>query len=183
MGDAALDGDMQALTSYVKERVAAKGATFIDIRTPFLGPDGKYAERGPDDTGADRRLRESDGVTFFKVGNNRLGQIALAALNAAPLAAAPAPDAATSPDAAIVAPDADQNPIIGQQGMDDTVVANATVGLSAAVAGDKAARQAASDSIIGIAAAKGSNAEALFSTGLAGVAPAGRFDDFSAVGN
>ena len=181
---------MQALTSYVKERVAAKGAIFVDIRTPFLGPDGKYAERGPDDTGADRRLRESDGVTFFKVGNNRLGQIALAALNAAPLApaAAPAPDAATLPDAAsgapiAVAPDADQNPIIGQQGMDDTVVANATVGLSAAVAGDKAARQAASDSIIGIAAAKGSNAEALFSTGLAGVAPAGRFDDFSAVGN
>ena len=188
MGDAALDADMQALTSYVKERVAAKGATFVDIRTPFLGPDGKYADRGPDDTGADRRLRESDGVTFFKVGNNRLGQIALAALNAAPLGpmAAPAPDAATLPDAAIgapiaVAPDADQNPIIGQQGMDDTVVANATVGLSAAVAGDKAARQAASDSIIGIAAAKGSNAEALFSTGLAGVAPAGRFDDFSAV--
>ena len=189
IGDPALEGDMLALTSYVKERVAAKGASFIDIRSPFLGPDGKYTDRGPDDTGADRRLRESDGVTFFKVGNNRLGQIALTALNAAPQppTAALAPGSANVPDAAIiapiaVAPDADLNPIIGQQGTDDTVIASATIGLAAAVANEKAARQAVSASIIGIAAAKGSNAETLFSTGLSGVAPAGRFDDFSAAG-
>jgi hypothetical protein len=131
-------------------------------------------------------LRESDGVTFFKVGNNRLGQIALAALNAAPAStgpgAAPAADAGKAPDAGAVAavPDADQNPIIGQQGADDTIVAKSTGQLAAAVADATVAKQAAASSFMGIVAAKGSNAEALFTTGLAGAAPAGRFDDFSA---
>ncbi len=185
IGDAALDADMQALSALFKERVEAKGGKYIDIRTPFLGPDGKYTDRGPDDTGADRRLRESDGVTFFKVGNNRLGQIALAALNAAPQgvepSATPAVDASKVPDAAVVAavPDSDQNPIIGQQGVDDTIVAKSTGQLAAAVADATVAKQAAASSFMGIAAAKGSNAEALFTTGLAGAAPAGRFDDFS----
>jgi hypothetical protein len=186
IGDAARDSDMVALSSYFKERAEAKGATYIDIRTPLLGPDGAYTERGADDTGTDRRLRESDGVTFFKQGNNRLGQIALAALNAGPKPA-DVPVAVAAPvDAGVgavglsaVAVDDDPNPVIGQQGADDTVVAKPVGQVAEAVEGDKAAREAASTSIIGIAAAKGSKAEALFNTGLSGAAPTGRFDDFS----
>ena len=178
IGDPQLDSDMQMLSNYAKERVIAKGATFIDIRTPFLGPDGKFADRGADETGADRHLRESDGITFYKAGNNRLGQIALAALNAAPQVPSVAPQVDLAPVAGN--PDTDQNPVIGQQGTDDTVVANDTSGLSAMVAADNSRTRAVIDSTIGIAAAKGSQAEALFTTGLAGPAPAGRFDDFSA---
>jgi uncharacterized protein len=178
IGDPQLDSDMKLLSNYAKERVLAKGATFLDIRTPFLGPDGQFTDRGPDETGTDRHLRESDGVTFYKAGNNRLGQIALAALNAAPqnLSVTTAP--AETPVA--VAPDADLNPVIGQQGTDDTVVANDTSGLSALVTSDNSRTRAVIDSTIGIAAAKGSQAEALFTTGIAGPAPTGRFDDFSA---
>ena len=184
MGDAGLDNDMQMLTGLIKERVAAKGENFIDLRAPFLGTDGKYTERGVDDTGADRRLRESDGITFFKMGNNRLGQIALAALMGV---AAPSPDAVApnAPDVigplAAVPPDsADQGTIFGQQGLDGTVVAHGSAEVAAAVAVDAASKDAAKASVIGVAAAKGSSAEALFTTGLAGAAPVGRFDDFTA---
>ncbi len=184
MGDAGLDADLQMLSGLVKERVAAKGESFIDLRAPFLGSDGKYTERGVDDTGADRRLRESDGVTFFKMGNNRLGQIALAALMGV---AAPSPDAVApnAPDvigplAAVPPESADQGPIFGQQGLDGTVVAHGSAEVAAAVAVDAASKDAAKASVIGVAAAKGSSAQSLFTTGLAPTAPAGRFDDFTA---
>jgi uncharacterized protein len=183
MGDPALDGDMQLLTSYQKERVEAKGGIFIDLRTPFLGPDGKYSDRGPDDTGADRRLRESDGVTFFKMGNNRLGQIALTTLKSgvAPAAAAPtAPSASPVPVASI---DAHETPIFGQQDANGASIAQGSTALVAAVAVDSAVLQANQSSSIGIGAAPGSSAETLFTTGLAAPAPTGRFDDFTASGN
>jgi len=191
MGDAALDADMLAVTALEKERVVAKGGVFIDLRAPFLGVDGKYNERGPDDTGADRRLRESDGITFFRVGNNRLGQIALAALQGtvpnAPVLAPVQPDVAAVPDAAPPAAQdgvvADPNPTFGQEGVDGPLLAQGGGDLEAAVATDAAAQAADKASTIGIGAAKGSNAEALFTTGLSAAAPLGRFDDFSAGGN
>jgi uncharacterized protein len=185
MGDPALDGDMQLITSYQKERVEAKGGVFIDLRTPFLGPDGKYSERGLDDTGADRRLRESDGVTFFKMGNNRLGQIALAALKngvAVPAAAAPAP-AAPAPSAPVATVDVHETPIFGQQDDNGASIAQGSTALVAAVAVDSAVLQANQSSSIGIGAAPGSSAETLFTTGLAAPAPTGRFDDFAVSGN
>ena len=186
MGDPALDVDMQALSTYQKERAAAKGATFIDLRAPLLGADGKYTERGLDDTGTERRLRESDGVTFFKQGNNRLGQIALAALQngpAAPAVADPAATVALSAPAAVAAVDTNQSPIFGQQDANGTSITKTGTDMMAAVAVDSASKQADQSSTIGIGAAKGSNAETLFTTGLAPPAPAGRFDDFTASGN
>ncbi|MDE2383564.1 MAG: DUF459 domain-containing protein [Alphaproteobacteria bacterium] len=184
MGDAALDADMQALTALEKERVTAKGGTFIELRTPFLGPDGKYADRGPDDTGTDRRLRESDGVTFFKQGNNRLGQIALSALKGVSAPAA-TPDATPADAQASAAPlpapaPVDQSPLFAQEGVDGGAVAQGSGELVAAVAADAEKVEATKASSIGIAAAKGSNAESLLTTGLSAAAPAGRFDDFSA---
>ncbi len=188
MGDQPYDADLQIITALQKEQVLAKGAQFVDLRTPFLGPDGKYTDRGPDDTGADRRLRQSDGYTFFKMGNNRLGQIALAALNgSSPAAAAAVPAASATPAAVAVAPvatavaapprPADDGPVFGQTDANGGEVVQAGSELKAAVDANHLAAMAAAQSTIGVAAKPGSAAEKLFTTGLAAAAPAGRFDD------
>lgn len=188
MGDPALDADMQNLTAIVQSRVAAKGAGFIDLRTPFLNPLGGYTEHGPDDTGVDHRLREGDGVTFLRLGNNRLGQIALAALNsiAAPVVGAASPQAGipASPvanAAPVTRAPVNNGPIFGQEGMEDlnAIAVQGSTALTAAVEQDKVMKAAQAASSIGIGAAPGSNAEALFTKGLAAAAPLGRFDDFS----
>ncbi len=233
VGDPALDADLQNLTETQRVHATAKGATFIDLRKPFLSAEGGYTDRGPDEAGADRRLRESDGITFLKQGNNRLGQLAFAALKGVAAPSLPAPEAATpvipqsAPDAtapvaaAQPAPDAtapvvqqpvpdqtqlqqqasvpqvtappvsippvttapapdEEEPIFGQEGVDATTAAQGSKDIAAAVESEKAAQQAASASTIGIAAAPGSDAEKLFTVGIAAPAPAGRFDDFSA---
>lgn len=193
MGDPGLDADMQNITALIKDRVAAKGATFVDLRAPLANTSGGYADRGPDDTGQDSKLRQSDGVTFMRLGNNRLGQIALGALRngadaaapAAPQASAPVDTAppVVQPPVAIVQPPVDEGPIFGQEGVDTDTAANNSKDLTAGVEKDKAAQKAASASIIGVVAAKGSNAEALFTKGIAPPPPTGRFDDFTATAN
>ncbi len=180
VGDPAMDADLQNITSLQKERVVAKGASFIELRTAFANAQGGYTDRGLDDIGAERRLRENDGVTFFKQGNNRLGQIALAAITSgspspAPAVAGSAPDVVPKP----APPIDDPGPLFGQEGVDVAGAAQGTKEITAAVAQEKAVKQAASESLIGIAAAKGSNADALFTTGTSAPAPAGRFDDFT----
>ena len=176
MGDPAMDADLQNITGLQKERALAKGAGFIELRSPFANAQGGYTDRGQDDTGADRRLRESDGVTFFKPGNNRLGQIALAAIKTG----APALAVASPAIAPILAPTIDdQGPIFGQEGVDIASSAQGNNEIVVAVEHDKVLKQAAAESSIGIGAAKGSNAYALFTTGTSAPAPAGRFDDFT----
>jgi hypothetical protein len=178
MGDAAYDGDLQAITALQKERVLAKGAQFVDLRAPFLGTDGKYTDRGPDDTGADRRLRQSDGYTFLKVGNNRLGQIALSALQGSPI---PQANGAAGNAGAAVSPQApaDDGPTFGQTDASGAEVAQGGSELKAAVEANQLAAVAAASSSIGVAAQAGSAADKLFTTGLSPKAPAGRFDDLS----
>ncbi len=186
MGDPAMDADLQNITSLQKERVVAKGAGFIELRTPFANAQGGYTDRGLDDAGTERRLRENDGVTFFKQGNNRLGQIALAALKSGE--AAPVPTMATSATAALaptplptLAPTIDdQGPLFGQEGVEIANAAQGSKEISVAVEHDRVLKQAASESSIGIAAVTGSNANALFTTGTSPPAPLGRFDDFTA---
>ncbi|MEP6827730.1 MAG: DUF459 domain-containing protein [Aestuariivirga sp.] len=180
VGDPAMDADLQNITSLQKERVVAKGASFIELRTPFANAQGGYTDRGQDDTGVERRLRESDGVTFFRQGNNRLGQIALAAINSGPLPNIPAP-AAGEPVASeqAVPPAEDQGAIFGQDGVNVDGTALGSKDILAGVEQDKVVKQAAAESSIGIGAAKGSNADTLFTTGIAAPAPAGRFDDFN----
>ena len=182
MGDPAMDADLQNITSLQKERVAAKGASFIELRSPFANAQGGYTDRGQDDTGVERRLRESDGVTFFKQGNNRLGQIALAAIKSGPLPNVPAAPTAGMPAASAQAVSStdDQGPIFGQDGVDVANAAQGSKDIAVSVEQDKVVKQADAESSIGIGAAKGSNAETLFTTGIAVPAPAGRFDDFTA---
>jgi hypothetical protein len=176
MGDATYDADMQTITALQKERVLAKGAQFVDLRAPFLGADGKYTDRGADDTGADKRLRQADGYTFLKVGNNRLGQIALAALKGSPANPAAGQPATPAVVAAVPAP-ADEGPVFGQSDANGAEIAQAGSELKAAVDAHQLAATAAASSSIGVAAKPGSAADKLFTIGLASAATSGRFDD------
>lgn len=181
MGDPGYDAEMQIISSMQKERALAKGITFVDLRAPFLGADGAYTDRGPDETGVDRRLRESDGVTFFKLGNNRLGQIVLNAIKnnaVAPVIAS----VQNSEVPVVTAPetvDDGSGPVFAQENQNGQPVLHSGGDVVALVATQTANAAAVAASSIGIAAPSGSNAEKMFTIGVSPVAPAGRFDDFT----
>ena len=181
MGDPDYDADMQIITSLQKERALAKGITFIDLRAPFLGSDGAYTDRGLDDTGTVRKLRESDGVTFFKMGNNRLGQIVFDAIqngSATPVTA-PMPDIAV-PLAEVPAAAGDgTGPVFAQEDQNGQPVLHTGMDVVASVATQTANAVAVAASSNGIVAPTGSAAEKMFTLGVSPVAPLGRFDDFS----
>lgn len=176
MGDPAYDADMQVISALQKERAIAKNIIFVDLRTPFLGHDGNYDQRGPDDTGVDQKLRQNDGVTFFKLGNNRIGQIVLAALKneAAPVLAPETPVA--------IAPNAVEDtttPVFGQQDQNGQQVLHNGDDVVALVETQTTNAAAITASSIGVGASIGSSGEKLFTLGVAPIAPAGRFDDFT----
>ena len=182
MAEPDYESAMRIIMALQKERVEAKGVTFVDIRQAFLNADGTYTDRGPDDTGEIRKLRSRDGVTFFKQGNNRLGQLVLAAIKqgmtSAPVAVEAPAEAKTNAEASQV-PDL---PLFGQDdGNGNPVTQRPTDVQVAATQGLQTA--APRDGILADLAAmavRGSAAEKLFSLGLAPAAPAGRIDDFSA---
>ena len=180
MGDPAYDADMQIISNLQKERAIAKSIAFVDLRAPFLGPDGNYNQHGPDDTGVDQKLRQNDGVTFFKLGNNRIGQLVLAALKNG----APPPTAPMTPDPALVAVapvivDTSAGPVFGQQDQNGQEILHDGGDVVASVETQNANAVAIAASTIGVAAAAGSGAEKLFTLGVAMPAPIGRFDDFT----
>jgi uncharacterized protein len=169
------DAAVRDIAAIQRARVEARGLTFIDLRPELSGPDGLYADTGPDETGTVRRLRGRDGISFYKAGNNRMGQIVLAAIESG--GTAPAPPAAES-----AAEDARQVPLFGQVLMDgeaytvqpEGVTANAVM-LTAAGLDSEAALKALRD-----IAPEGSAAAQLFRRGEAPPAPPGRADDFAA---
>jgi uncharacterized protein len=176
MGDALYDADMKILAALQEQEVKAKGATYIDLRSAFLNPDGTYTDKGPDDTGEVRKLRARDGVTFFKQGNNRFGQLLLAEIkkekDVKPDVVVP-----ETPVAAVVpTTKPDTIPTFGQDLGDGQVAMFLPENPPAPIA-PKVAAIAASVSRADVIA--GSNAEKLFVKGEAVPAPAGRFDDFS----
>jgi len=179
MGDAKYDADMQILAALQKQEVQSKGQIYVDLRSAFLGPDGNYTDKGPDDTGEVRKLRSRDGVTFFKQGNNRFGQLLLAEINrvlgAGQLETAPTP----APVIALPTPAVAVVPMFGQKNIDGTSVTFQPDGkliseLSRVLAGNIVVRAISRSDIV-----PGSEAEKLFILGQAQPAPAGRFDDFS----
>jgi hypothetical protein len=176
MKDPEYDAAVQAIAAIQRERVEARGISFIDMRPPLLGADGSYADSGEDDTGRFTRLRGRDGISFFKAGNNRMGQIVLDAIESGGKPAAPAAAGAGAAEET-----ARQVPLFGQMLMNgeaytvqpEGVTANAVMlagaGLDAAAA-LKALREIAPP---------GSAAQGLFARGEAPPAPAGRADDFT----
>ena len=204
MADAAFDADMRVISDIQRSHVEKSGGTFIDIRPFFVGPDGAYVERGPDINGTIRKLREGDGISFMKQGNNRLGQVVLEAVlkaeaGAEPQVPAAAPEVAVVEPAVVVpslavaidnalpepevAPQA--GPLFGQQGSNGEDIA---FDARAVVPMKPRLSVAQQQKIVGpvarlpgveIVAAQGTVAEKLFTTGETGDAPAGRFDDDS----
>ena len=179
MGDAKYEADMQILAALQKQEVQGKGAVYVDLHGAFLGPDGNYTDKGPDDTGEVRKLRSRDGVTFFKQGNNRFGQLLLAeikrVIGSNQLEAVPpvAPAITLPPPAVAVIP------LFGQESGNGSFVAFQPDGkviseLSRVLSGNIVIPAISRSDIV-----PGSESEKLFILGQARPAPAGRFDDFS----
>jgi len=148
-------------------------------------------DRGADDTGVDRKLRARDGITFFKQGNNRFGQIVVGLIeNAAladekavvPVVAPVATQAAVVPPAAaVVVPSTP--PVFGQAGLDGEAIAFDANSVRASISQQpklsEAINQAEQSTGQRIRALAGSKAEKLLVEGQSTAAPLGRFDDFS----
>ena len=178
MKDQAYDSAIRAITALQRERVEARGMTFLDIRPQLSGPDGGFAETVQDTTGAAIKLRGRDGVSFFKAGNNFMAQLVLAAM-----AQAAPPPATEVAAAAPEDPGVLRNvPVFGQALPDggsytvqpEGVTANAML-LAAAGVGPEAALKTLRD-----VSPPGSGAEQLFRFGAPQTAPRGRADDFAA---
>lgn len=179
MKDPEYDAAVVAISALQRERVEARGFTFIDMRGHLSGPDGGFTDIGKDDTGTVTKLRARDGIAFFKAGNNLMGQIVLTALQTAgeaePQLTAGQPAPQQDEKASLV-------PVFGQSLMNgeaytvqpEGVTANAVV-LAGAGLNSEAALRTLRD-----IAPKGSAAQQLFTRGDAGPAPLGRADDFSA---
>ena len=180
MKDPEYDAAVAAISALQKVRVEARGFTFIDMREKLSKPGGGYTETAEDTSGTIIRVRGRDGISFFKAGNNLMGEIVLAALEqggkpapAAALAQAKAEEAARKASAV---------PVFGQVLMNgeayvvqpEGVTANAVM-----LAGAGLDPVAALNALREIAP-KGSAAQKLFLRGEAPPAPAGRADDFSA---
>jgi hypothetical protein len=177
MRDPEYDAAVRDIAAIQRARAEARGLTFIDMRPELSDPEGRYAETGPDDTGTVRRLRGRDGISFYKAGNNRMGQIVLAAIETSEALARPGqgPGAAGQEERT-------QVPLFGQLMTDgeaytvqpEGVTANAVM-LTAAGLSSAAALKALRD-----ISPEGSAAEKLFRRGDAPAAPPGRADDFAA---
>lgn len=178
MANPEYDEAMAAILQIQKERVEAKGAIFVDIRPAFLDRNGHYTDVGPDDNGDVRKLRASDGVSFFKQGNNRMAQLVLDAIKhgrAAPAAPVtlemPQPTATVAPDFPMFGQMAADGGDLPFRPADPGVAAISSLIASGTVSAGYAALQSLSPA--------GSSAEKLFIAGEAVPAPRGRIDNFS----
>jgi hypothetical protein len=177
MANPEYDHAIAAIAELQRKQVEAAGLHYIDIRKDLLNADGSYMERGPDDTGAIRKLRDRDGVHFMKVGNNKIGSLVLAALSAsAPQQATPAvPETPQLPQVSV--PEIPgSGPIFGQMASQGTINV-LRPGLETAdqtLQSQPAARGSGTF-------AEGSAAQQLFVKGQKPAAQPGRFDDFTYV--
>jgi uncharacterized protein len=182
------DAAMKTIAALQKDLVEKRGMTFIDLRPQLTNPDGTYTDSTTDGAANIVKLRGRDGISFFKAGNNLMGEKVLAAIEAGDKAddqpeaektsrldvpEVNKSDAETKPDAV---------PLFGQAMMDaapytvqpEGVTANAIL-LAAGDLGPEAALKTLRD-----IAPTGSAAERLFKLGSPEPAPAGRADDFTA---
>lgn len=183
MKDPDYDTAMKLISDLQRERVEARGWRFLDIRPALSSADGSFTDVMKGDAGATTKLRGRDGISFFKAGNNLMGQLVLAALEKQADAPQPArPEISNSATKTDSEQPERQVPLFGQALMDQApytvqpegVTANAMLiasgGLDPAAA-LKTLRDLARD---------GSGAASLFKRGQPATAPAGRADDFTA---
>jgi hypothetical protein len=186
MKDPDYDAAMRIISGIQRERVTARGMTFLDIRPQFSNPDGSYADSIQDDSGGTIKLRGRDGVSFFKTGNNRMGELVLDAIESADTPEAEKTSRLDNPettktDSEVKTDKLDEVPLFGQAVLDaddytvqpEGVTANAIL-LAAGDIGPEAALKTLRD-----IAPKDSGAERLFRLGQPAPAPAGRADDFA----
>ncbi len=159
-----------------KARAEAAQVHFIDIRKDLLNADGSYMERGPDDTGSFRKLRDRDGVHFMKVGNNKIARLVLTALDGVVIEQGEAGQPVVgevAPVAPSEAPVPGTGPIFGQ--MASAGIVNVIRPASPAKTGNLAAAAGSLDAGL----APDTSAQRLFVKGQAPPSQPGRFDDFS----
>jgi len=186
MKDPDYDAAMKVIGDIQRARAEKRGMTFLDIRPQFSNPDGSYTDAIQDDSGGTIKLRGRDGISFFKTGNNRMGELVLDAIESGETPATPTAAATDNPesgktDREASAPKPDEVPLFGQAVMDaedytvqpEGVTANAVL-LAAGDISPEAALKTLRD-----IAPKDSGAERLFRLGQPAPAPAGRADDFS----
>ena len=184
MADPEYEAAMQVILGIQKERVEAKGAVFVDIRPAFLNSDGTYTDLGPDDTGAVRKLRARDGVSFFKQGNNRMGQLVLGAIKRGGTQKRPDPSqpriAKTAVPPATIVSEPDK-PLFGQRGPEGLEISFRPEDFDAAAVALLVEQGAFGTGLAALQAIAqpGSAAEKLFVAGETVAAPAGRADDFT----
>lgn len=184
MRDPGYDDALKSISALQRERVEARGMTFLDIRPALLNPDGSFAETGQDEDGNTVRIRSRDGITFFKAGNNRVGRAVLTAIEGTPGAVVaeqkPGPGKVAKQQPTM--PPEPQVPLFGQDMVDGDVYTVSPEGVTAnaiLLAGGGLDPQSALKTLRSIAP-EGSNAERLFKLGEPAQAPRGRADDFSA---
>ena len=197
MADPAFDGDMRYLSDIHAKLVTKSGGHYVDVRPAFLAADGSYVDKGLDETGTEHKLRSRDGITFFKQGNNRFGQLVLADIKkymAMPTVTAPPAAIAPSAVTANVATSETVIPVVpvmptgvpsfGQDGLDGeqiTFQADAIQPSSQVKAVQRSESGVAATSVdFKLAAKPGTAAQRMFTTGEIAAAPAGRLDDFAA---
>jgi hypothetical protein len=179
MRDPSYDSNMKQIAAIQRQRVEKAGFIFLDLRPELSGPDGSFTDAGPDDTGTVTRLRGRDGVSFYKAGNNRMGQLLLAAIESGQ-GQAPA-GAAAARNTPAVQDETPQVPIFGQTLMNGEVYAVQPEGVTANVvmlAGAGLDSQASLKALREMSP-KDSHAILLFRYGHVPTAPTGRPDDFS----
>ena len=186
MANGDYDAVMQAISALQKERAEAKGAVFLDFRRQLVNPDGSYTDSGPDDTGTVRKLRARDGVTFFKQGNSRMGQLILEAITKG----APAPQVVAAPATAVESGKTSRQPVAEVEvplfgsldafGADLLIQPKDVSNVAVLATGGGPLPPNGALLALQQLARPGSQAERLFATGTAAAAPAGRADDFAA---
>lgn len=190
MANAGYDEAMKAVNVLQRERVEARGMTYVDITPALTKPDGSYSDTGRDDTGTVQKLRASDGVSFFKAGNNLMAQLVIDALGKTAPPPSPAEtktslpvsaEAATAPPAPPPAPARPQVPSFGQAGLDgdSLVISPDDVTATALLVGRSGTASPAALEAIRAMAPEGSEAQNLFVFGRPSRAPRGRVDDFT----
>lgn len=189
VADPGLEADLRYISALHKEAVLAKGGRFVDLSPYLLGPDGRYSERGPDETGTDRKLRARDGITFMRQGNSRVGQLLLAAIKTAEsemaghltpgLSNGLAPSAPGKAGGVTIAIE-NALPQFGQQGLDGEEFAFDAADMKTMVQERPSALSPEGPAgLPTIHAAVGSAAELLFTAGAGTSPPPGRFDDYA----